>query len=131
MRSMLHWRSVHGLALVLAMLMFTAGMSARAHAGLIPTADSQVSMERSADMTTVRQALENKIVGQRLQELGYSADEVEQRLAMLSDEELSKVASDIENLDTGGSAVGLIIGVLVITILVLVILELTGTTDNL
>ncbi len=131
MRTMLHWRSVHCVAMVLAMLMFTAGISTSVHAGLIPTADSQVSAERSADMTTVRQALENKIVSQRLQELGYSSTEVEQRLAMLSDEELSKVASDIENLDTGGGAVGLIIGVLVITILVLVILELTGTTDNL
>ena len=131
MRTMLHWRCVHCLAMLLAMLMFTVGISTRVHAGLIPTADSQVSAERSADMTTVRQALENKIVSERLEELGYSKAEINQRLAMLSDEELSKLASDIQNLDTAGDGMGFIIGVLVIAILVLVILELTGTTNNL
>lgn len=131
MRTMLNWRSAHCLVMLLAMLMFTAGISTRVHAGLIPTADSQVSAERSADMTTVRQALENKIVSERLEELGYSKAEINQRLAMLSDEELSKLAQDVQNLDTAGDGMGFIIGVLVIAILVLVILELTGTTDNL
>jgi hypothetical protein len=55
---------------------------------------------------------------------GIDPMEAESRIASLSDSEVIELANQIENLPAGQSAIGFVIGVLIIVILVLVILKL-------
>ena len=81
---------------------------------------------RGADMDKVQRALESKVVANRLLELGLSEEEVSERLAQLTDEELHQFASKVDDLSSGGSFLGVTIGILVVGVLVLVLLQLTG-----
>lgn len=83
-------------------------------------------VQRQADLGKIRAFLEMKLVSQRLQDLGFSADEVKERLAYLSDQQLHNYAQQLDDLKAGGDAVGLVIGVLVIILLVILILHLMG-----
>ena len=95
----------------------------RVEAAFIPSSDSQTSLMRNQDIQTIKKALENKIVKQRLQDLGYSEKEIQDRLNQLSDEEVHSLAMRIDSLSQGG-ILGLVIAVLVIVVLVLLILKL-------
>lgn len=78
------------------------------------------SSQRAADMKTIQTTLESKIVRERLQTLGLSEKEIELRLGQLSDQELHKLAKDVDTLAAGG----IIEAVLVVVVLVLLILFL-------
>jgi hypothetical protein len=80
---------------------------------------------RIADLQVVQRALESKLVQQRLLDFGLTADEVQARLARLSDEELHQMATQIDTLMPGGE-LGIIILLLVIAIIVLVVVYLMG-----
>lgn len=130
MRKLIRSAAFRGLAMLLVAAVFNVGFVVHANAGLIPTGKTEITQERAQDLTTVRQALENKVVTERLTELGLTQQEIDQRLAMLSDQEISQLAADIENVDTAGSALGIIAGVVIVTIIVLAILEITGDANN-
>jgi hypothetical protein len=95
----------------------------RVEAAFIPSSDSQTGLVRNQDIQTIKKALENKIVRQRLQDLGFSEKEIQERLNQLSNEEVHNLAMQIDSLSQGG-ILGVIIAVLVIVVLVLVILKL-------
>ncbi|MEJ2184068.1 MAG: PA2779 family protein [Nitrospirota bacterium] len=80
--------------------------------------------ERAQDMATVRSILENKLVSQRLSDLGYSAEEAQARLGQLSDAQLHSLAQKLDDLNPGGDALGVIVVLLVIAILVVLFLKL-------
>jgi len=84
------------------------------------------NMQRDADLGKIRTFLETKIVSQRLQDLGYSSEEVREKLSLLSDHQLHNYAQHLDNLRVGGDGLEVVIGVLIIIILILVILHLTG-----
>ncbi|MDH4028293.1 MAG: PA2779 family protein [Nitrospirota bacterium] len=81
---------------------------------------------RDADMGRIQSVLESKVVKQRLQDLGYNAEEAAGKLSLLSDQQLHNYAQQLDSLRTGGDALGGIIGVLVIILLIILILQLTG-----
>lgn len=121
-----HFRS-YGTRMVvffMAALMMIVGAVPQVDAGFI--SNSQSSFNRQADMASVQNVLENKLVKERLKALGYSQDEIQARLNMLSDEEIHQLSAQIDSLAPAGDGLGVIISVLVIIILVLVILQLTG-----
>jgi len=98
-----------------------------AEAGFIPSAAmGSNGIQRDADIEKIRTFLETKVVQQRLQYLGYNAQEVKERLSLLSDQQVHNYAQQLDTLKVGGDGVGFVIGVLVVIILVLVILHLTG-----
>lgn len=111
------------LALFLAVLTALIGLAHPALAGFVPSMDGATS--RAEDLTTVRRTLENKLVAQRLAEMGYSGEEVRERLAALSDDELHRLAGQVDSLAPGGSVEAAIV-ILVLIILVLVVLRLVG-----
>lgn len=83
--------------------------------------------DRASDIQKIRQVLEMKAVGERLKQLGLTAGEVEQRLSLLSDQQIHQIAMQLDDLKVGQDDVlGVIIALLVIVILVIVILRLTG-----
>lgn len=111
----------------LVMAMFIIGMVPGAEAGFAPSeAIALAQADRGADLQKIQAALEQKMVKQRLQELGLSAEEVQARLSQLGDQQLHRLALELDSLKAGGDAVAFIIALLVVAILVVLLLRLTG-----
>jgi hypothetical protein len=108
--------------------MFIIGIAPRVDAGLAPSEIiAIVQGERTADLEKIRQALEVKAVSERLNQLGFSGEDIRNRLVQLNDQQIHQIALQLDDLKVGQSdALGLIIAVLVIAILVVVLLKLTG-----
>jgi hypothetical protein len=87
-------------------------------------ADNSVVAERSTQIETIRLALEQEVVAQRLADYGFTPEEVAARLPSLSDEQLHQLASLSDTLGEGG-VLGFVIAVLVIVLLVIVILKVS------
>ncbi len=115
------------IAAYLACAMFIIGIAPRVDASFAPsTALPLAQTDRSADLATLQTALEQKMVKERLVNLGFTSDEVRARLDQLSDQQLHEVAQHLDSLKVGGDGIGIIIGVLIIAILVVLLLQLTG-----
>jgi hypothetical protein len=109
----------------LVVAMFMIGIAPRADAGFSP---SQLvgagAASRDLDVQHVRSFLEMKVVADRFAQLGFTPGEVESRLSALNDEQLHRIALNVDQLKVGGE-LGALIAVLVIAVLVLLILRLT------
>ncbi|MGD0233268.1 MAG: PA2779 family protein [Syntrophorhabdales bacterium] len=77
--------------------------------------------DRSLDLQTVREALETKLVRQRLADLGFTPEEVRARIAQLSDQQIHQVAQRLDEVRVGQDGFGILIGLLVIAGLVVLI----------
>jgi len=114
------------LACYLVVAMFIISVAPRLEAAFSPSEALGAPAVRAGDMEKIRMALENKLVTQRLRDLGYSAEEVMTRLSQLSDSQIHSFAQKLDNLKTGGDGAEVILFILVVIILVVVILQLTG-----
>lgn len=84
-----------------------------------------LSIDSAGDISKIRTFLESKIVQQRLTDFGLTGGEISSRLDQLSSDQLHRIATHIDHLDSGGdSALGVLISLLVIVILVIVVLKL-------
>ena len=112
----------------LVIALFIISIVPRVDAGLVPSEVIKLAAaDRVEDLHKIRQVLEMKAVSERLMQLGLTSDEVQQRLASLSDQQVHQIALQLDDLRVGQSdALGVIIALLVIAILVIVILKLTG-----
>jgi hypothetical protein len=80
---------------------------------LTPAVTEGEAVGRAADLQIVQRALESKIVQQRLQDWGLTGDEVQARMARLSDDDLHHMATQIDALMPGGDAgVGIVVALL-------------------
>jgi hypothetical protein len=97
-----------------------------AAASLAPskTSAGTASTGREADLQAVRQALEHKLVAQKLKDYGLTKTEVEAKLPRMSDSDMHQIALLSKKLPQGGDAVGDIVVILIIVILVIVIIKL-------
>jgi len=111
------------ITIILIILMSLISLVPRVEAAFIPSSDSRNGLMRNQDIQTIQKALESKIVKQRLQDLGFSEEEIQERLNQLSDEEVHSLAMQIDSLSQGG-ILGVVIAVLIIVVLVLVIMKL-------
>jgi hypothetical protein len=83
--------------------------------------------ERQVDVRKLQRFLESEVVSKRLLALGFTADEVADRLGSLSDKDLNQFAQRIDQLRVAGDGgLGIIVSLLVIAILVVLLLQLTG-----
>jgi hypothetical protein len=111
----------------LVLAMFVIGIAPRVDAAFSPSEALTVTAEaRTGDIERIRIVLENKLVTQRLHDLGYRTDEIMTRLSQMTDEQLHSFAQKLDDLKVGGDGFGVVIAVLLIIVLVLVILQLTG-----
>lgn len=111
-------------AVLLIVLMSLMSMVPHVEAAFIPSAESQADLMRDQDIQSIKKTLENKLVKQRLQDLGFSEQEIQERLDQLSDQEVQSLAMQIDSLTQGG-ILDAVIAVLVIVLLVVLILKLT------
>jgi len=111
----------------LVIAMFIIGIAPRVDAGLAPSELIAMSQtDRAADLEKVRKVLEMKVVSERLGKFGFTQDEIKSKINNLSDQQMHKVALQIDNLKVGSDdALGIIIALLVIAIIVILILQLT------
>jgi hypothetical protein len=80
---------------------------------------------RAADLKTIQATLESRIVRQRLSDFKLTPEQVNQRMAGLSDAQVHEVATQVRTLNPGGDAgLGILVGLLVIGILVLLFVYL-------
>ena len=112
-------------AILLSVSLATMSVGApRASAMMAPTqmAIVQAAASRSADLKTIQTALENKMVRQRLAQMGLSTDQVNQRLDRLSDQKLHQAALQIEKqspaADSSDTAITILIVVAVVAVII-------------
>ncbi len=107
--------------------MFLIGVAPRVDAGIAPS--EIIAMQqtaRAADMEKIRQVIETKMVSERLAKLGFTKDEINSRLNSLGDQQIHKLALQLDDLKVGRDAIGIVIALLVIALLVVILLRLTG-----
>lgn len=112
--------------LYLAFVFFLVGSIPRNSWAYFLESQQALSFSREADINKIQRVLESKMVSQRLSELGLSVSEINSRLDDLSDADMHQFATRLDSLMPGGDAGVTIILLLVITILVLVIIQMTG-----
>jgi hypothetical protein len=107
--------------------MFIIGIVPRVEAGFVPSeAVALAKIDRAADMEKVQKVLETKIIKERLEKLGFTQDEISNRLSQLSDWQIHNLALQIDEIKVGGDGLGIVIALLVIAILVVLLIQLTG-----
>ena len=91
--------------------------------GTLPALDAA---QRDRDLETIDRALASDQVRQQLTRLGVEQEQVDARVAALTDEELHALATRMDETPAGG--IGLL-GVLGIAFVVILVLELVGAID--
>lgn len=115
------------IAWYLVVAMFIIGIVPKVDAGFAPSEIIPYKqIDRNADIEKIQKIIETKAVSTRLLQLGFSTEEIKNRLAQLSDQQLHQIALQLDDLKVGGDAFGVIIALLVIAILVVILLNLTG-----
>jgi hypothetical protein len=90
-------------------------------------APADFGLNRLEDLQKVQRVLESKMVQQRLEDVGLTADEIQGRLARLSDAQLHRMANQLDALMPGGDGgLGIVVALLVIAILVVILFYLLG-----
>jgi hypothetical protein len=110
--------------MVLAMVIL--GITPRVQAGFSPSEGMQVgALDRSSDLKAIQKVLELKMISERLRQLGFTEEGIQQRLSQLSDEQLHRLALKLDEMRVGGDG-EVVISLLVIAILVLILVYLLG-----
>ena len=117
---------VRGIAMMLVVVMGVVGLVPRIEASFVPSDQSSAPISQQEDMATLQKALEQKLVTERLKDLGYTEDEITARLDRLSDSELHSLATRIDTLMPAGSTEAVLAVILLVAILVVLILMWTG-----
>ena len=117
-------------AIFMTLLMFViAGPYQAALAALIPT---EVAID-SGDATKARENIKNFLSRQDAQSYliskGISPDEAKARIDSLTDAEALTVSQHVENMPSGGNAIGIIVGAILLVFIILLITDLVGLTD--
>ena len=108
--------------------MFIIGIAPRVDAAMAPsTLIASSALDRAADLVEIQRVLEMKVVNERLENLGFTTEEVRARLDQLSDHQVHQLAQQIDDLRVGKDSAGTVIIVLiVIALIVVAILYFTG-----
>ncbi|MGO9950966.1 MAG: PA2779 family protein [Dissulfurispiraceae bacterium] len=115
------------IAWYLVVAMFVIGIAPRVDAGLVPSeVIALTQVDRQADLGKIQKVLETKMISDRLAQYGLTQNEINARLAQLSDQQVHSFALQLDDLKVGGDGLGIIIALLVIAILVVILLYLTG-----
>ena len=112
----------------LVIAMFIIAVAPKAEAGFAPSEMIALGQtDRTGDLDKIQNVLEAKAVRERLAQLGLTRDEIQQRIAQLSDQQIHQIALQLDDLKVGkGDVLGVVVALLVIAILVVILLNLTG-----
>jgi predicted PurR-regulated permease PerM len=102
-------------------------MTSPAFATLIPSMGSNghtASDTLQKDINTIQQALETKMVQEKLKAYGLTAAAVAAKIPSMTPDQIHTLATASNDVLAGGDGLGVIIGLLVIIILVIIIMKL-------
>lgn len=129
MKNMLKAFYARPLAVYLALaLMVISSAAGPAEAMLLPAAPDAshgaMSLDRAADLAKVQKTLESKELRQRLLDHGLTPEETEARISSLSDEQLHRLASNLDAAQAGGDGLSTLLFIVVVALLVVLIIFL-------
>ena len=108
-------------------VMFLFGITPKVDAGFSPSeVIGQSQMDRSMDVEKIRKFLETKMIRERLHAFGFSQEEIQTRLNLLTDDQIHQVALKLDELKVAGNGAEAVIIVLLIAAIVLLIIYLLG-----
>jgi len=90
---------------------------------------SKAAGRRAQNEAKIKATLERKEIAARLSDYGLTPQEVSSRLDRLSDQQVSEFGAQIDKINAGTDAVGLLITILLIILLVWLILRILGFND--
>ena len=111
--------------LMVPMMVVVGLMSATAQAAMVTTGDMVADSARQQTQAQVLAILDQQDARELLLELGVSPTDIERRVHSMTADELQAFSQQVEEMQAGGSAVGVIVLVFVI----LILLDLLGTTN--
>jgi hypothetical protein len=114
--------------LMVAVMFLTSLPLGVAQAGLITT-DEILAESAPQDRERVAAFLEREDVREQMVALGVDPDEALARVASLSDEEVRQISGHLDRLPAGQSALGAVLGAILIIFLVLLVTDLLGLTN--
>lgn len=99
------------------------------HAALVSTEQMIGNGDGAADRARVLAFLERADVREQIVALGVDPDEAAARVAALDDAQVREIAGQLDRLPAGQSALGIIVGAILIIFLVLLVTDLLGLTN--
>ncbi len=122
--------SMKTLALFMALVMAATSLPVSfAQAAMVGTDQAIEQAAAADDRTRVMDFMAREEVRQQMIELGIDPDEGAGRAASLTDVEIQQIAGKLDQLPAGESAIGAIVGAILIIFLVLLITDLLGLTS--
>jgi hypothetical protein len=107
--------------------MFVVGIVPRVDAGLSPSEVIALSqVDRVSDLQKIQEILETKMIRTRLEQLGFSEDEIQARLTQLNDQQIHQLALKLDKIKVGGGGLEILIVILLIGILAVLYLQYSG-----
>ena len=108
-------------------VMCLIGMTPRLYAGLAPSEVIALPQSgRHSDLQKIQKILESKIIRERLKQLGFSEEGIQNRLNQLTDDQIHQIALKVDELNVGGNGAEVVIAILLIVILAVIIYLLLG-----
>ncbi|MCX7914437.1 MAG: PA2779 family protein [Thermodesulfovibrionales bacterium] len=107
-------------------VVFLISIVPKVEAGFAPSEFPLTNSDRLKDLDTIQKVLETKAIKQRLEDLGFTSEEINNRISQLDDQQIHWLAKQLDDLKVGGDGLGVIVALLVIVILVVLLLQLTG-----
>jgi hypothetical protein len=119
-----------GVALVLAVTMLVISMPLGvANAALVSTEQVLAQGDGAAERARVLAFLDRAEVREQIVALGVDPHEAAARVRALSDAQVREIAGQLDQLPAGQSAVGAVVGAILIIFLVLLVTDLLGLTN--
>ena len=100
-----------------------------ANAALVSTEQVLAQRDGAAERARVLAFLDRAEVREQIVALGVDPNEAAARVRALSDAQVREIAGQLDQLPAGQSAVGAVLGVILIIFLVLLVTDLLGLTD--
>jgi hypothetical protein len=99
----------------LVVAMFVIGITPRLYAGFSPSEVVGVlPVDRGSDLEKIQNVIETKMIGERLKQIGFTADEIQKKLSQLSDQQIHRLALQLDELKVGGDGGWTILGVIIV-----------------
>jgi hypothetical protein len=121
-------RSMLVTSVVAYFILFLTSPTLAGMVGSFASQDLQSSEMRAEEVRKIQAALENELVRAKLSAYGLTAEEINQKLDQMTNEQIHLLAQASDDILAGGNGVGLAIAILVIILLVVLIIKLMDKT---
>jgi hypothetical protein len=91
---------------------------------------NHTTANRSEDLHKIQNAIELKLVSERLRQVGFTNEEIKAKLACLSDEQLHKIALQIEGLRVGGELLTVVFAAIIVVCIAWIMLVAADILDT-